>query len=292
MSQFQKFQNSAFEYSRIFPKYISIYIHLHKGNCLIPEDKLTYQFLISKEGIPKFTREKKKVKNTLTLYQTILNDFFQNNLLLTLNYFDSKVKNEYKGIQLKNSLGNYLYLYFANNTLSSYQELLTKLQKRKQEDYYKYGTQLIKNQNVHTIVFRPSLNSGSEIQFTHQEEKTTWILAKERCLEYFYQKNDHQINPEDLPLILNFIVIFINYNLDKDPQYQYQINGKYQTSALTIFCANHDKIIIEDNDLIEIIEKSGLIDYLWEIIHKKRTIMPITEEFYTLKLSKNKKGLY
>ena len=102
------------------------------------------------------------------------------------------------------------------------------------------------------------------------------------------------IEEEDIQIIVKIIRIFINKYILFKPKYKYSYNAKGQTTGLVIYFENGYVIDIKDLDLIEKIEKNGIIDDLWFVMHQLIEKMPeesISFEGKEMLLVKKKKYL-
>lgn len=271
--EFKKLSVVLDQFMHMYPRDISIYI----GECIGFCDKkyLNCRFIFSEDG---FIRDKhilkKDFQNTLCLYNDIQKEFLTNKTLISLGYESLKISRQYMGIKLQNSQEERLNIYFCEELKSIYQDTINYYKQIKQKDFLEYASNPIKKHVVKKMIIRQAVDNRSGIIYIFNNEEYSSSLLKEKQLGYYYRKKDGIIDKDDLASILYLIRYFINCNLDRKPNYEYRLDCNYKTSALYIKCDSGEKIEIVDNDLIDIIEKTGLIDDLWRVKNQKIDKMP------------------
>lgn len=98
-------------------------------------------------------------------------------------------------------------------------------------------------------------------------------FRKRKELGYYYRKNGSFIDESDIEIICVLIRNFININLEHHPYYVYKQNPNH----LFIYCNTNVYIEIIDEDLINQLEKSRIIDDLWLVMNKIIKEMPSQE---------------
>ena len=277
MSRFQKLSVVLDQFVYMYPNDIKVFADWHVGNVLFPDDTLYYKFLLSDTGVPREVRLTKKCfPNTVSLYEKIKYDFLDNKYLISFGYDICTIgkNNDFIGLRLMNSEEQRLNVYFSQNVLSDYEKEFEIFRRQKQYDFLEYASNPIRKGIVDKMTIRPAVDDRSGVVYVFDNYQYCSSYHKSKQLGYYYRKNNNQIDEDDLEIILELIRLFINNNLDDNPHYEYKLNNKYQTEILRIVCDSGKIIEMTDNDLIDRIEKAGIIDGLWKIMHREIDKMP------------------
>ncbi len=279
-----KFQNQILvrdEIIKRIPKEISIFISISINTLKPKEGEIYayYRFLLSKEGrIRNKPLQKKDFQNTKDLYKQIIHEFLEDKLLIFYKDNTKQIghgNDAYLGMCLQNEKGEILNLYYSGNALFLYNEMKKEIEKKKQKDFLKYGEKNIKEQTVERIVFYPSVDDRSSILYIEDnEEYDNYHKRIQNQLGYYYKKTKYAIEEKDIQNIVKIIRMYINTHIFLNPKYKYSYNAKFQTTGLVIYFENGYLIDIKDLDLIEKIEKKGIIDDLWLVMHQLTDKMP------------------
>ena len=277
MEKFQKLSIVLDQFIHMYPNDIKVFMDLHVGNTLLPDDILYCKFLCSKVGKPREVRLlKKSFPNSMTLYEKIKDDFLDDKQLTSLGYDIYTVGhgNDYMGLQMINSAEQRLSVYFSEKVLPFYEKEYDFFQQQKQHDFFEYAANPIKGGVVDKMTIRSAIDDRSGVVYVFDNYQYCSSYHKSKQLGYYYRKSQNQIDEGDLMTILELIRLFINSNLADNPHYEYKLNHKYQTMVLRIVCDSGKFIEITDSDLIDKIEKAAIIDDLWKIMHHKIDEMP------------------
>lgn len=274
MNKFENFSVVLDQFVQMYPRDISVFVGLHKGNCLFHDDTSYCRFQFSKGG--KFRNPvlfKKDFSNTVALYDSVLNEFLKS-WMISFGYDTVKIENEYQGLRLRNMKEEQLNIYFSKDMLSEYQKTIDFLQQRKQQDFFNYCSRAISRRIVKEMTIRPAVDDRSGVIYIFDNDETSPSLKKDKQLGYYYRQKDGVVDPGDMKLILDLIRLFINCNLDQEFSYNYQLNSNLQTDKLCIHCSGGEKIEIIGDNLIYPLEKEGVIDDLHKVIHHEIDKMP------------------
>lgn len=256
-------------------KEITILVGYHKGNNLISENCLYYRFFNVKDGVVnKIMINRKRNESTIDYYEELLNNFFVDKKLISVGYDTlkmTKYSEEYLGVKLVNASEEKLNIYFTSNALYAFSEIENLIAQIKSRDFYEYAINPISKNIVERMTIRPSDGDRSSILYVLNNSNTSYLnIAKQ--LGYYYRKNNHEIDQDDLQIIFSLIRYFINTNIDSNPYYE------YTKDFLFIKCNKNAFIEINDVDLIDEIEKSRILDDLWLVMHNLIPKMPLQEE--------------
>lgn len=275
MNVFKNFSIVLDQFVQMYPKDISMFVGLHKGNCLLPDDKAYCRFVFSTEATPRNTiLLKKNFNNTMELYHGILEEFLKS-WITSFGYDTVKIDNEYKGIRLHNMNEEQLNIYFSKDMLDEYQRTVDSLQGRKRQDFFNYCSRAISRKAVQRMCIRPTVDDRSGVVYVfNNDEFYSPSMKKDRQLGYYYREKDGMVDSDDIKIVHDLIRLFINCNLEKEFSYNYTLNSKFQTISLHINCNSGESIEVAGDNIIYPLEKLGLIDDLHKLIEHKIEKMP------------------
>ncbi len=271
---------------------MEVFVNLHKGNVLVPNDTYIYKFFIWKNGkrVP-MDIKKKRHQNTQEIFKSILFAFLQENKLVSITYDITKFSEDsenYFGIKLENDLEQHFSIYCTCKSLAVLKSLDEFFTSKKENDFYEYAKKYMETENINRLTIRPAGANKSAIVQIH-ERKDKYCFGIYNQLGYYYRKLNNIIEEGDLKLICKLIREFIHLNLEK----HYEVHYHYTSYQLFIRCNSNSYIEIIDSDLIREIEHARILDDLWLVNHGIIATMPLQEESITKKEElKRKKSLY
>lgn len=257
----------------VYPKDLVVLVGLYSGNKLIPNKTLYYRFLVNKNGELKETKIFKTRINTADAFESILTYFFVNKKLISESYDIRKISPnsvEYFGIKLENSKGEKLNIYYSSKALSFAEDIGYLTAPIKYRDFYEYSKKHIDKGIVNRMTIRPG-SEKSQILYVFDNGESSY-LQKRRELGIYYRESQGNIDRIDLSLILSLIRYFINAHLGVSLYY------KYEGYKLFIGVVNGPYIGMKNENLIDAIEKSRILDDLWLLMHGLIKEMPSQEE--------------
>lgn len=209
----------------MFKKEMTILVGKHSKNKIIATDTFYYRFYEVVNGkLEKNALDLKRNQSTMDIYEAILSEFLVDNekekLLTYMGYSIFKLgKKEYLGIKMQNSEKEKLNIYFTYNALDALKQLVKLIEILKYRDFYEYAINSMEKEEVEKIVICPSFDRSSINYILDNKEYNSLRIQKQ--LGYYYRKNDYTIDEVDLWNICNIIRIFINFNLENHPRYEY-----------------------------------------------------------------------
>lgn len=254
---------SVDQFIKMYPGEITVYAMKFSGFLGEREDH-NYRFCFSEKGNLRDTKYLKKEFPTSTvLYQQIIREFLDKKYLTSIAYDNTRIQEAtYHQIKLINNKEQRLNIGYTDALQQEFEKTSTMFHDRKKDDYILYAKRPIEKKVVDKMTIRNAINTQSNIVYVPNNDSSLPFIGKRRQLGYYYSKVNGKILEEDSRIIIDLLRYFVNCHLEEKPYYHYEINGKWQTQALKIISNTGREIEILDNDLIDIIEKDGVIDDL------------------------------
>jgi len=270
MEKLQTLSQSLDQYTVMHPDNIEVYVYRQNAGSLSVNGGLFYRFIFSEDGLP---RENKMFKshfdNTKALYKLIKKEFLNGNIITSAIYDKDPYDWGHTGIRLENNQKQKLSIFFAEDLLDEKRDELFKFRIMKKHDFAEYAKKRIDYNQVERITIRPARYDGSSIIYIRNNEDYS-SLQKKNHLAYYYHVGENGIEGDDLTNISDIIRYYINRNLENSPNYRYHHDHRGVTTGLDVYFTSlgykgRKYIDIIDSNLIDYLEKDGLIDDLYRV---------------------------